>query len=773
MASPSLNANNKPSWIARKLRGIAATFYPELHEQSQGGPAMTRYGITRIVKTKSGASQFGEINGGNSMVMERPSGANQIDAARAIESNRGFVYAAVNAKAREVMAIDWRLFKVNGDDHEEQKDHDVLDILDAPNDSMNGLKLKYLLSTCLDLAGNAYLYLQGVKNELDTPKAIYLMPADKVVPVVDRRSFPFQLLGYKMRIETREYAFKPYEIIHFDLPNVSDYFSGYSPVMAGAEFIDNDHYAMEFNRKFFVNGARPAGFLETEFVAETQLESMKLGFESVHMGIDNMNRIGVLPKGVKWAPTGANPKDMDFKNMSVDMRDRILAMFGVSRTILGTAESDTNRATAETADYVFSKRVVKPHMMLICATLNDRLVPRYGDDLYISFIDPVPEDKAFRTKEMQAATGSLPLMSVNEGRKAYLGLGPIDGGDALMSPNTMSPAGAPQENPKDPEPQPQNDPNAKRVFKSLPPIAFVPPRTKLQKLAKKRAAMRNELAEKIKADLTKRLDFPTKKFVSNKEQDATKFKEFSDYVTAAERDIAAAIKKINADQKQEVLANLPHAIQKAINPGDLFDAKKWISITTDALTPIAETLFQRQALAAAAEIGKPDLNPFNDTTRAAVRQSVQLMSESYNETTLNVLAAKIDEGLQAGESLPDITKRVDEIYDWSDESRAPMVAKTESFRTANSALKTAWQQSGVVKTVRWYTSEQANVCPFCQAMDGKVISINDNFFENGASLTVGEGDNAKTMSLDYGDVSAPPLHPNCMCFIRPEDVSLG
>jgi capsid portal protein len=89
-----------------------------------------------------------------------------------------------------------------------------------------------------------------------------------------------------------------------------------------------------------------------------------------------MNRIAVLPKGVKWSPAGSSPKDMDFKSMSEDMRDRILALFGVSKTILGTAESDTNRATAETADYVFSKRVVKPHMQLICGFLNEKLVPR-------------------------------------------------------------------------------------------------------------------------------------------------------------------------------------------------------------------------------------------------------------------------------------------------------------------------------------------------------------------------------------------------------------
>ena len=44
---------------------------------------------------------------------------------------------------------------------------------------------------------------------------------------------------------------------------------------------------------------------------------------------------------------------MDFSKLTEATRDRILAAFRVSKTILGTAESDTNRATAETADYVF------------------------------------------------------------------------------------------------------------------------------------------------------------------------------------------------------------------------------------------------------------------------------------------------------------------------------------------------------------------------------------------------------------------------------------
>jgi hypothetical protein len=50
---------------------------------------------------------------------------------------------------------------------------------------------------------------------------------------------------------------------------------------------------------------------------------------AMHQGIDNMNRIGILPKDVKWSPTGASPKDMDFKNLSEDSKERILAVMDI------------------------------------------------------------------------------------------------------------------------------------------------------------------------------------------------------------------------------------------------------------------------------------------------------------------------------------------------------------------------------------------------------------------------------------------------------------
>ena len=66
----------------------------------------------------------------------------------------------------------------------------------------------------------------------------------------------------------------------------------------------------------------------------------------------------------------------------------------------------------------------------------------------------------------------------------------------------------------------------------------------------------------------------------------------------------------------------------------------------------------------------------------------------------------------------------------------------------------------------WYTAKDGEVCEFCQEQDGKIIPVDNNFYNQGD--TVSAGDNS--MTLDYGDVEAPPLHVNCRCYIRPEDV---
>ena len=375
----------------------------------------------------------------NPMEIPRPSAGKAVDPAKALANYRGYPYAAGKAIAREVMNIDFRLFEASGKNHKEKDTHPLLDLLDSVNSDMTGPELKFMTSLHLDFTGNAYWLLYGAKSETDKPKAIYILDPSRVTVLLDKSTFPYTIKGYKLKLEggVKPIDFQPYEILHFREPDPTNPFEGVGVVQSIAPWIDVDNYAMEFNRKFFVNGARPAA--DSFKPSSRTMRSSKLsdvGFADMHEGIDNMNRLAILPSGVKWQEAGAGPKDMDFAKLADNARDRILAAFGVSKTILGTAESDTNRATAETADYVFSKRVIRPRMQLICSFLNEKLVPRYADNLYTTFIDPVPEDKAFRTTEMQAAVGNQSPRAHRKRspRRIYAGLGPAEGGDELMRP---------------------------------------------------------------------------------------------------------------------------------------------------------------------------------------------------------------------------------------------------------------------------------------------------------------------------------------------------
>jgi hypothetical protein len=98
-----------------------------------------------------------------------------------------------------------------------------------------------------------------------------------------------------------------------------------------------------------------------------------------------------------------------------------------------------------------------------------------------------------------------------------------------------------------------------------------------------------------------------------------------------------------------------------------------------------------------------------------------------------------------------------------------MVAETESFYIANKASREAYIQSGVVKTMRWWTAEDERVCEFCGPMHGRVIGVKEVFFKKGEVVAGRDGGN---LNLNYRTMDVPPLHTSCRCFVRPEEISV-
>jgi SPP1 gp7 family putative phage head morphogenesis protein len=236
------------------------------------------------------------------------------------------------------------------------------------------------------------------------------------------------------------------------------------------------------------------------------------------------------------------------------------------------------------------------------------------------------------------------------------------------------------------------------------------------------------------------------------------WKRFADRSERAEAELRKEFARINADQKRHVLDNLPEAtgVEKAL--GELFDLKEWIGITIDLATPILTSLAKDEATAALAMIGASHQDILaNESTRAALEKGIAKMARSYNETTLSQLKTVLGEELNkpGGTSLGALTNAVEGVYSFADERRAGLIAKTESFRAANWANREAWAQSGVVKTLIWYTAEDDRVCPQCDALDNKEVGIEDKFFND-----------------DYSDGMSPPAHPDCRCYVRPGAISI-
>jgi HK97 family phage portal protein len=706
--------------------------------------------------------------GSDPLAIYRPTNTKNVNAARAMANFSGWVFASVNAIASEVANIQIRLYKLSGDEHQEVVEHELLTLLEGVNETMTGIELKYTMMAHLELAGNAYILMDGVKSDTDKPKALYPLNPGSMHVRLDKSRFPYRISHYEYHVDGNIITFQPYQILHLKYPDPNDPFVGIGVPQTIPSWIDSDNYAMEYNRKFFQNGASIGLFIQTDTNVEGNIDRIRKGFDNRYSGVDNAHKVPVLPKGVKLEHSGVTQRDMDFSTLTEATRDRILAGFRVSKTILGTAESDTNRSTAETADYVFSKRTIKPKMLLVISYLNEFLAPRYGDDLYLTFIDPVPEDKQFRTQEMTAASGGVPLMTQNEARAAYLGLGPIEGGDKLLKPAAMDESGI-SATPEGENPTPQ-------LAKSRTAEGWLTSGIRIRTGGKTSYSASKNMRDALSGAFKKRIDaapeYQMKKLSELTHAEYMEhYKRFNARTEHALEDLRNMFMGINGKQKEEVLENLPEVtgITKAL--ADIFDLQKWITITIDLATPILTALTKDEAAAALTMIGAKPTDILADEGIAnALDVGIAKMARSYNETTLQQLKDKLKEKLNqdGGTNLTELTQTVDDVFNFADEKRAGVIAKTESFRAANFANKAAWQQSGVVKTVKWFTAEDANVCQYCAQQDGKEIDINENFFDAGD--TIG-GKDGGVMTADYGDIGGPPLHPSCRCYIRPEVIS--
>lgn len=665
----------------------------------------------------------------------------------------GWVYACVNAIADEVAMIDLKLYRVKGNEVEQVLRHPILDVLYRANEFMTKFDMFWLTSQYMELSGEApwFITYKGA-----TPEKIILLRPDRleIIPgksgnIIDGYYYSTDL-KQKIRLEINE-------VVFLRNPDPDTPFRGKGTLSAAAKSADIDEYSDDWNRKFFYNSARPDAVLQTQQkLTKDQLLMIEKKFKNKFQGLDNAHKMVVLQGGLEYKPMNLSQKDMDFLEQQKFSRDKILGIFRVPRTALGITD-DVNRANAEATDFVFAKRKIKPVMQRLVEQLNEFFVPLFpnSEGLYLDYDSPVPEDV---TSKMTLYTNGLQngWLSINEVR-AMQGLDDIgEEGDKLRLPINFVPI--------DSDPFGTADTVENHV--SMNSIrARDKEKIKVREIKK---AIGDQVEKIVFGMLTRNKIKKAKKGADIPVEEKPMLVFQTQQLAVGDAFVPIYKKRMDRifnSQRKRILDDLPTK-GKALDPKKYkLDPEDEADLFASLLDGITLEIITEQSELAYRFIGLSDkLTIANNAVKNYIKNQVKKVIKDATKETNQKLANALSTGLGEEESIPQIRKRVNELFTDMKVYRSERIARTETLRASNFAAQETYKESGVVKKKRWLTALDDRTCEWCGPMNGKIIGLDDTFFDKGDTFRGREGGE---LDLSYDDTDFPPLHVNCRCTVIP------
>lgn len=667
-----------------------------------------------------------------------------------------YVFACINKIATKVAATEFEFFKILNSKGEtkEIETHPALDLIYKVNPFQT--KTEFLETTIINLkcTGDAFWY--KVKNKGGKVMELWNLRPDWMEIITDPVKF---VKGYKFtKSDGQTVTFAPEEIVHFKYPDPMSNYLGISPLRAAQMRVQTEDFATKFQRDFFLNSARPDALIknpDTDLTKE-QREEIREGWNKMYKGVGKSSKVAILQGGLEYQLIALTQKEMDYIESLKFTRDDILVAFGVPKPIVAVTD-DVNRANAETAMYIFLSETIKPELVRLVEKINEEMIiPDFGDEFYMGFVDPTPQNRELILKEYESGLQNNYLL-INEVRQAE-GMPPVKGGWSFYRPLTDQAFGGLPQSEKSAlikRIMKESDDNEKTIGDFKKPKLFD---FKGKYWLKQKFELKEYIVEEIKKIYAKKsLKKRGKKkgYVSlfkDVEQKKTFARTIIKKVDAEIGKLKEAMDSFAAGQKERVLKELnkKKGMKKIqVSVEQIFDEDGELKLTMEFITPyLAE--FIRQAGMDALNLLAPQ-EDFRDPKRIqqVIKRRAEEFAESVNSTTLEKLDGTLSEGISEGEGIVDLRDRVGKVYEEFPEYRSELVARTEATAANNEGFLEGFKQSDVATGKEWINSGDARVRE--EHMDqpmgvgGEIVAL-DKAFSNG---------------LQY------PSEPNCRCVIGP------
>lgn len=662
-----------------------------------------------------------------------------------------YVFSCVKKIAEKVSSTDLKLYQIlnSRGDTTEILSHPALDLLYRVNPFQT--KSEFLKITMINklLCGDAFWY--KAKNESGRVAELWNLRPDKITIIKDPDNF---IKGYKFSKDdgTSEF-FYPEEIVHFKYPSPLDEYYGISALSSASTRVETEQFAGNYQRDFFLNQARPDAVLTTpDMVDEEQKKEIRERFEKRHGGIGNNSKVAVLEGDLKYQQISISQKEMDYIESMRFTRDDILVAFHVPKPIVAITD-DVNRANAETAMYIFLSETIRPELDMLVEKINEMMIiPDFGENLFIDFPDPTPENREQTLLEYEKGIAHGWLL-INEVRQRE-GLEPIEGGWQFYLPISSVPAGGLSgQASKQLNIEWQKRKSDEAKAKGLKYLAGKPDLKRRLIIAKH---LKNEInaqvdeisrsddgedgKEKAPASLIKDED------VKNKYAEMV----IKQIIRRSDR-MKNDVEKLASKEQTELLSlisgigDLTKAMGKDSKKAVRGFFKEKAEVWAEFSFPFIDE-FTRQAGIQAMGMVNPDKGfEITDSIRKKIEKRSKEFGLGVSATTRDKITQAISAGIDAGEGMAEISNRINNVYKEFPTWRSDLIARTESTAANNEGFIEAYKQSDVATHKEWIATLDDRTRDEHLALNGEIVPIDKNF-SNG---------------LPY------PQEPNCRCVIGP------
>jgi HK97 family phage portal protein len=719
----------------------------------------------------------------NSTAARGPSWDMSAEIREGLQSN-SVVYACISKITTQFKAVPWVLFRKGSRGTKTEIDeHPILELLNRPNEYQGYPSFATDLMYYLEACGNSVIYAGRVGK--NPPRELLILRPDRLSVKPDEKGLP---QSYTWRNDAgRDEPYTREQLLHLKLFRVeSEPLFGLSPIRVGAYLVDQDNFAIKWNRNLLANNGQPSTvFAFKEGLDPQQQEYFDDFIKNKFAGPENAGKPLRLSGDVTITKLGSTPSEMDWTNSTVLNNRRICQLFGVPAELIGDPASKTYSNQQE-ARLALVEEVVFPLMDQIASEWNAWLVPMYGDDsLFLAYdkdaVDVVAQKRKVAYERVQTAD----WLSINEQRvETGWEEWPEEDADiprALLQQRGMlealsldeegeseeeseeepeegeeedtegeegeaedAEAEEPAEEPEEPEEESEDEKAVKAVLGRLRA------RAKARKLVVGNKYF-NLASEEQKAAAWQQVERQRRAFEQffaiqlqkhfreerRKVSAAIKGRPKDDMLSAARGVLAAGEDKIEGllktlyttvgrffyDQARHAIVNDKAPVKSA-----------------DPLDKIAFAVQRRLERKAAADVlGK---------MRAFFSALAPKRAEQLRETTEDKVARILEEGILGGKTDEEIATKIEDLYDEQFVAhRAEMISSTEVVGTSNYGANQGAKSTGINLMKQWLTQRDDRVREMHQFAEGQTVPIDDPFVVGGEKL-MWPGDTEHGASLE-------------------------